>query len=92
SGRNTGNPPASGTKKPATSARPRRKKRLPSSKTAEKVTRFAEERGLDIVGEVPRSADINRWEDLGKTVIEGDPESETSKVFLKLAKKLLDQA
>ena len=58
----------------------------------EKVTRFAEERGLDIVGEVPRSADINRWEDLGKTVIEGDPESETSKVFLKLAKKLLDQA
>ncbi len=58
----------------------------------EKVTRFAEERGLDIVGEVPRSADINRWEDLGKTVIEGDPESETSKVFLELAKKLMEQA
>ncbi len=54
-----------------------------------KVEAFAKERGLSIVGEVPRSADINKWEDLGKTVIEGDPGCETSKVFTELAKKLL---
>ena len=55
-----------------------------------KVEAFAKDRGLSIVGEVPRSADINKWEDLGKTVVEGDPECDTSKVFKDLAKKLLE--
>ena len=55
-----------------------------------KVESFAEERGLAVVGEVPRSADINKWEDLGKTVIEGDPDCETAKVFMNLAQKLIN--
>lgn len=57
----------------------------------EKVQAFAEERGLKIVGEVPRSNEINFWEDQGKTVIEGDPDSEVSKVFFDLAKMLLEE-
>ena len=37
----------------------------------EKVEAFAKEAGLKIVGEVPRSDEITRFEDMGKTVIEG---------------------
>ena len=55
----------------------------------EKVEAFAKERGLRIVGEVPRSNEINYWEDQGMTVIEGDPDSDISKVFLDLAAQLL---
>ena len=45
----------------------------------EKVQAFSEKIGVPIVGEVPRSDEIIRWEDQGKTVIEGDPDSEISK-------------
>ncbi|MDD6213253.1 MAG: nitrogenase iron protein NifH [Clostridiales bacterium] len=55
----------------------------------EKVKAFAEERNLPILGEVPRSPEINYYEDQGMTVIEGDPELEISHVFRKLAASLL---
>lgn len=55
----------------------------------EKVQAFADSVGLPIVGEVPRSGEITRFEDLGKTVVEGDPDSEVSRAFLKLAGELL---
>lgn len=55
----------------------------------EKVRTFAEANGLDIVAEIPRSDDIIRFEDMGKTVIEGDPELEVSRRFLALAGALL---
>ena len=55
-----------------------------------KVRAFAQERGLSIIGEIPRSDDIIRYEEEGKTVIEGDPELEVSGIFLDLAKKLLE--
>lgn len=55
----------------------------------QKVQAFADELGLSIVGEIPRSDDIIRFEEMGKTVIEGDPELEVSKCFLKLADELL---
>jgi len=57
----------------------------------EKVQEFADSNGLKIVGEIPRSNEINRYEDEGKTVIEGDKECEVSKCFIELAKKLLTQ-
>ncbi|MCQ2500462.1 MAG: nitrogen fixation protein NifH, partial [Lachnospiraceae bacterium] len=57
----------------------------------EKVQAFAKERGLEIIGEVPRANEINYWEDQGKTVIEGNPDSEVSKVFFDLAKMLLEE-
>lgn len=56
----------------------------------EKVRAFAERVGVPIVGEIPRSDDINRFEDQGKTVIEGDPESPISQRFFELARLLLD--
>ena len=43
-----------------------------------------------IVGEIPRSDEIIRWEDQGKTVIEGDENSEISEKFFALARKLLE--
>lgn len=57
----------------------------------EKVQAFAEEKQIPIVGEIPRSDEIIRWEDQGKTVIEGDADSEISKRFFELAEKLLEE-
>ena len=57
----------------------------------EKVQAFSEKIGVPIVGEVPRSDEIIRWEDQGKTVIEGNPDSEISKSFFDLAELLLKE-
>ena len=57
----------------------------------EKVQAFSEKIGVPIVGEVPRSDEIIRWEDQGKTVIEGHPDSEISKCFFDLAELLLKE-
>lgn len=54
----------------------------------EKVQAFADERGLPIVADIPRSDDISRYEDEGKTVVEGDPSIEVSRRFLDLAARL----
>ena len=57
----------------------------------EKVKAFAEEKGIDIIATIPRSDDITRCEDNGKTCVEGAPESEAAKEFIKLAQRLLDE-
>jgi nitrogenase iron protein NifH len=54
----------------------------------QKVQAFASERELPIVAQIPRSDDINRFEDQGKTVIEGDPSLEVSQRFFDLANRL----
>lgn len=54
-----------------------------------KVRAFADRAHLSVVGDIPRSDDINRYEDLGQTVIEGDPDLPISRTFLDLAQKLL---
>ena len=56
----------------------------------EKVQAFSEESQIPIVGEIPRSNEIIRWEDQGKTVIEGDKNSEISQKFFDLAQCLMD--
>ena len=56
----------------------------------EKVEAFAKEAGLSIVGEIPRSDEIIRYEDQGMTVVEGLPESEVSRRFMALAESLLE--
>ncbi|MBQ2693670.1 MAG: AAA family ATPase [Clostridia bacterium] len=56
-----------------------------------KVQAFADEHGLPILADIPRSDDINFYEDRGMTVIEGDPELEISHKFLDLAKTLLGE-
>ena len=56
----------------------------------EKVQAFSEKSGIPIVGEIPRSDEIIRYEDQGKTVIEGDRDSEISQRFFDLANLLLE--
>ena len=55
----------------------------------QKVEEFSKKSGIPIVGEIPRSDEIIRNEDMGRTVIEGDPKSEISRRFLDLAEMLL---
>ena len=57
----------------------------------EKVRAFADANNLEIVADIPRSNDIIRYEDMGKTVIEGDPALEVSQAFLALADLLLSE-
>lgn len=57
----------------------------------EKIRAFAESAGLEIAADIPRSADIIKYEDMGMTVIEGDPECETAKRFFELAQRLIDE-
>lgn len=56
-----------------------------------KVRAFADANNLEIVADIPRSNDIIRWEDRGKTVVEGDPSLEVSQAFLALADLLLSE-
>jgi len=56
----------------------------------EKVKAFAEEKGLKIIGDIPRSDDINRFEEMGRTVVEGDPDLPVSRRFRELAERLLE--
>lgn len=58
----------------------------------EKVRAFAESRGLEIVGEVPRSDDITRCEDRGMTTIEANPDLPVSRTFIELARTLMNTA
>lgn len=53
-----------------------------------KVQAFADAHDLPIVARIPRSDDINRFEDTGKTVIEGDSTLAVSQCFLDLATRL----
>ena len=55
----------------------------------ERVKAFADERNLPILADIPRSKDIQVWEDRGMTVIEGEPDSEISIVYRQLAQRLL---
>ena len=57
----------------------------------EKVRAFADKNGLEVVADIPRSNDIIKYEDMGKTVIEGDSSLEVSKRFLSLAQLLIDE-
>ena len=56
----------------------------------EKVEAFSKESGIPIIADIPRSQDIIHYEDLGMTVIEGDPELEISRIYLELAGRLLE--
>ena len=57
----------------------------------EKVRKFADDNNLEIVADIPRSNDIIHYEDMGKTVVEGDKNLEVSQRFLALAKMLIDE-
>lgn len=56
-----------------------------------RVEAFATKNGLAIVGEIPRSNDITRCEDLGQTVVQGAPQSKAGECFFRLARLLLQE-
>lgn len=56
----------------------------------QKVRAFAREKGLPILGDIPRSDDITRFEDQGMTTVEGDPSLPVSRIFFDIARKLLE--
>ena len=53
-----------------------------------RVQEFASQHDLPIVARIPRSDDITRYEDEGKTVVEGDKTLSVSQCFLDLAARL----
>ncbi len=55
----------------------------------EKVKQFADSLGLSVIGDIPRSREINYYEDRGMTAVQGDPDCLVSRCFLKLANELL---
>lgn len=57
----------------------------------ERVSKFAEDNDLKILATIPRSQEIIDYEDEGKTVIEGDPDLPISRIYMDLAKKLLEE-
>lgn len=57
-----------------------------------KVREFAEKRGIPIAGDIPRSQAIQDYEDVNKTVIEGDIDLLISRRFLDIAKYIMDEA
>lgn len=57
----------------------------------ERVSTFAAERNLPILADVPRSKEIQTYEDKGMTVIEGAPRSEISGIYRQLAKRLSEE-
>lgn len=61
-------------------------------KEEERVLDFAEHAGLPIIADFPRDDDITRFEDDGKTVVEGNPNLPISRKFFKLAEMLMQDA
>ncbi len=57
----------------------------------EKVAKFADEHGLKIIADIPRSQEIIDYEDQGMTVVEGDRSLPVSGKYIELAKKLLSE-
>jgi nitrogenase iron protein NifH len=56
----------------------------------EKVKDVTDKNGLKIVADIPRSNEIIHYEDMGKTVVEGDKDLEVSQKFIDLAKALIE--
>ena len=56
----------------------------------ERVKAFADSKGVPLVGDIPRCNDIGRFEDEGKTVIEGDIALPISQTYLQLAKTIME--
>ena len=53
-----------------------------------RVRELADRIGVPIIGDVPRSQEIQDWEDVGKTVVEGDPELPISRTFMEIARRI----
>ena len=52
------------------------------------VKRTAEEFNKEFLGEIPINSEVGKTGDQGKPIVESNPENETSKIYLDLAKKI----
>ncbi len=55
----------------------------------ERVEAFADEMETSVIGVIPRDTAIHRYEEQGKTIVEGDPASPTSARFFELARTII---
>lgn len=55
------------------------------------VQKFAEERQVKIIGDVPRDGNVQKYENCNQTVIQGDKTLEISKIIMDIAKKLVEE-
>ena len=53
------------------------------------VQKFADEAGIEIVGDVPRDPAVQFYENRNQTVIQGDMDLPVSREILKIAEKLI---
>ena len=53
------------------------------------VDKAASEMGADVVSRIPRDPSVQRCESMGRTVVEGEPDSEQAGKYRELAEKLL---
>ncbi len=53
------------------------------------VTQLCDTLNVPLLAKIPRDAEINRWEQENKTVVEGNPESDAAKVFTALAARIM---
>jgi len=58
----------------------------------ERVKAFADSSHLPVIADLPRDDNITRFEDLGKTVVEGNPDLPISRKFKDLAELLMKDA
>ena len=56
------------------------------------IDKAASEIGVDVICRIPRDPAVQRCEALGKTVVEGEPDSEQAKIYRQLADKLLSMS
>ena len=52
------------------------------------VKKTAEEFQKEFLGEIPINSDVGKQGDLGKPIVESNPDHEISKIYLNLAKKI----
>ena len=57
----------------------------------ELVQKMADEAGLEIIGDIPRDASIQYYENKNQTVIEGNPDLPISQTIMEIAKKLVEE-
>ncbi|MCE5202544.1 MAG: nitrogenase iron protein NifH [Synergistaceae bacterium] len=54
------------------------------------VRAFADKAGLQIIADIPRDRNIQSYENIGKTVIEGDPLLPISQIFFEFADRIMN--
>lgn len=58
---------------------------------SEIVEKFAEDRNIEIIGDIPRDGNIQKYENQNQTVIQGNRELAISKKIMEIARKLVEE-